>query len=74
MGVYINGMEMPTEGTVITIYKMSGKFYACVHGTELYPLVPVPPHGDLIDKDAYEYPGDLMYEPVIIPASEEDET
>lgn len=25
-------------------------------------------HGDLIDRDAYEYPGDLRYEEVIIPA------
>ena len=41
---------MPTEGTVIAIYKLNGKFYASVHGTELCPLVPVPPHGDLISR------------------------
>ena len=39
---------------------------------ERTPLVPVPDHGDLIDRDAYEYPGDLMDEPVIIPADKED--
>ena len=50
--VLIRGMEMPTEGTVIAIYKLYDKFYASVHGTELCPLVPVPPHGDLIDRDA----------------------
>lgn len=31
----------------------------------------LPPHGDLIDRDAYQYSGDLMDEPVIIPAEEE---
>lgn len=31
------------------------------------PLIEVNPHGDLIDKDKYEYPGDLIYEPVVIP-------
>ena len=36
------------------------------------PLIPVHDHGDLIDRDAYEYPGYLMDEPVIIPASKED--
>ena len=51
MGVYIKGMEMPTEGMVIAIYKLDGKFYASVHGTELCPLVSVPPHGRLIDAD-----------------------
>lgn len=52
MSVYIKGMEMPTEGTVIAIYKLNGKFYASVHGTELCPLIPVPKHGRLIDADA----------------------
>jgi len=50
MGVYIKGMEMPTEGTVIAIYKLNGKFYASVHGTDLCPLVDVPPHGRLVDE------------------------
>ena len=49
MSFLIKDMEMPKEGTVIAIYKLNGKFYASVHGTELCPLVPVPPHGDLID-------------------------
>ena len=51
MAVLIKGMEMPTEGMVIAIYKLNGKFYASVHGTELCPLVSVPPHGRLIDAD-----------------------
>jgi hypothetical protein len=37
------------------------------------PLVSVPAHGDLIDRDAYAYPGDLIDEPVIIPAEEASE-
>ncbi len=49
MSVLITGMEMPTEGTVIAIYKLNGQFFASVHGTELCPLILVPPHGDLID-------------------------
>lgn len=54
MSVYIQGMEMPTEGTVIAIYKLNGKFYASVHGTELCPLIPVPDHGRLGDLDELE--------------------
>ena len=40
------------------------------------PIRPVPKHGRLIDADKYEYPGDLVYEPTIIPAdpAEEGET
>ena len=53
MSILIKGMEMPKEGTVIAIYKLDGKFYASIHGTELCPLVPVPPHGRLIDADAF---------------------
>ena len=37
------------------------------------PLYELPEHGDLIDRDAYEYPGDLIGEPVIIPAEEASE-
>lgn len=35
------------------------------------PLIKVTDHGDLIDVDKYEYPGDLADEQVIIPASYE---
>ena len=52
MSVLIKGMEMPKEGTVIAIYTLNGKFYASAPGTGLCPLVPVPPHGRLIDADA----------------------
>ena len=68
MSILIKGMEMPTEGMVIAIYKLNDKFYASVHGTELSPLVSVPPHGRLIDADAlkrkiYEMEWDAKYYP-----------
>ena len=52
MSVLIKGMEMPTEGTVIAVYKIDGKLYA-TRGLSgrLCPLVPVPPHGRLIDAE-----------------------
>lgn len=85
MSVLIKGMEMPKEGTVIAIYKLKGKHYASVHGTELCPLVSVPPHGRLIDADAlkimmptigdeYLYAREMIEEaPTIIEAEEEQE-
>ena len=87
MGVYIN-MEMPTDGGVILVYKIRGKFFAARAGKdELFPLVPVPPHGRLIDADAMKkkwthkdldlfsqgwcWLQDLNKAPTVIPASEE---
>ena len=53
MSVYIPGMEMPTEGGTIVVYKISGKYFAARAGKEeIFPLVPVPEHGRLIDADA----------------------
>ena len=63
MGVYIKGMEMPTSClgcTLVTQYYDGGcdvccllDTYASKHGTlDDCPLVPVPPHGRLIDADA----------------------
>lgn len=54
--ILIRGMEMPTEGGAIGIYKISGNFYAARVGKdELFPLVELPPHGDLIDMDKIQY-------------------
>ena len=67
MGVYIN-MEMPKEGFVEILIRddgtvqQTGKSYR-IDGTDyytpyvgemptIYKAVPVPPHGDLIDRDA----------------------
>lgn len=54
MGVLIAGMEMPTEGGTICVYKISGKFFAARAGKdELFPIIPInEPHGRLIDGDA----------------------
>lgn len=53
MGIYIPGMDMPTEGGTIVVYKISGNYFAARAGkNELCPLVPVPKHGRLIDGDA----------------------
>lgn len=55
MGVYIKGMEMPTEGTVIAVYKIDGKLYA-TRGLSgrLFPLILVQPHGRMIDEGELE--------------------
>lgn len=80
MGVYIN-MEMPESCSVCLFSKLSptGETIICAYSLSTVPwdgkpfdcpLIEIPPHGDLIDRDAYEFPGDLMDEPVIIPAEE----
>lgn len=75
MGVYIKGMEMPKEGTfnIVHIYDDGhvsmpfwGKGMQIVSGIT---AVPVPPHGDLIDRDelmkhkgnCYDADGHLLY-------------
>ena len=90
MGVYIKGMEMPKacvyreNGHLITCplydidgycgalnteasHKENGKLSGC-------PLVPVPPHGDLIDRDALPTSRveweDIVNAPTIIEAEE----
>lgn len=69
MGVYISGLEIPPKGKgAVVILCSSGAVYS--GGQKVGTAVPVPPHGDLIDRDAYAYPGDLVDEPVIIPAEE----
>ena len=68
MGVYIKNMEMPTICGKCNLFDAShaiGLFsplgWCRVNGKEIFrlsekadfcPLVPVPPHGDLIDRDA----------------------
>ena len=87
MSILIKGMKMPIEGTVIAIYKLNDKFYASVHGTELCPLIEVPPHGRLIDADALEstlnkmgiwgdarVKGFIKSIPTIIPSDKDGET
>ena len=92
MGVYINGMEMP-EHCGVCRFAVDGWCYA--YGkpnidalandgrTNFCPLIPIPPHGRLIDADAYEkylkdnwIPANLNAldaQPTIIPADKEGE-
>lgn len=56
MGVYIKGTEMPKKGQVIVI-DSTGQVWTTDWPTRGYfrndkaKAVPVPPHGDLIDRD-----------------------
>lgn len=51
MSVLINGMEMPPKGKgTVVILCSSGAVYS--GGQKVGTAVPVPPHGDLIDRDA----------------------
>ena len=97
MSIYIKGMEMPTSCYNCPCADL--EFYDCnlMPGTRIErenrspncPLVPVPPHGDLIDRkpfvefikthwDGYDqwFVGQLEARPTIIPAdpAEEGET
>lgn len=55
MSILIKGMEMPTEGGTIVVYKISGNYFAARAGKdELFPIVPVPPHGRLVSMDEIE--------------------
>ena len=95
MGVYIKGMEMPTSGTYeVSIDNSYGKdktvMSLFVRGDGgliccgCYEIVPVPPHGRLIDADAlasmYDPNADFGKSvrdtirdcPTIIPADKED--
>ena len=87
MGVYIKGMEMPTScwdcyfqdcgNCILNAHKVVDKCILDGCRDADCPLIPVPPHGDLIDRDAltYEYDEDshtwewdVHSAPVIIPA------
>ena len=52
-GVYIKGMEMPTdEARAFTIVFSDGKAAISVEPFEWHEVVPVPPHGRLGDLEA----------------------
>ena len=54
MGVYIKGIEMPTGNDELRLIIHSNGQVIISHQTyyEEAEAVPVPPHGDLIDRDA----------------------
>lgn len=56
-GIYIHGMDIPKHGSIVLVeVDENGDVYAAYDSgiTKLaqYKAVPVPPHGDLIDRDA----------------------
>ena len=54
-GIYIKGMEMPTEQygkMVITLYPNGHVAEYIGDIGRVWEAVPVPPHGDLIERDA----------------------
>lgn len=77
MSILIKGISMPQTKAIAVVIHPDGTAYSakmfagvCTEYLADCTAVPVPPHGDLIDRDAYQYSGDLMDEPVIIPAEE----
>lgn len=55
MGIYLPNMEMPESCAFCRFYGAYcyAKGDEDAHSTAPCPLVPVPPHGDLIDRDEY---------------------
>jgi len=56
-GIYIHGMDIPEHGSIVLVeVDENGDVYAAYDSgiTKLaqYKAVPVPPHGDLIDRDS----------------------
>lgn len=50
--ILIKGMEMPTDGEKLYMIVFSdGKACASYKPFEWHEVVPVPPHGDLVDRD-----------------------
>lgn len=50
-GIYIPNVDMPETGQFVPVYKIQGKFFVGIN-SQIYPLIPVPDHGDLIDREA----------------------
>lgn len=69
-GIYIPGMEMPEGGYACPLFDDYGRCAIvgercgdCVNGRPSFcPLLPVPDHGDLIDRDALiaQYSGNIF--------------
>lgn len=59
MSILIPGMEMPKAGQIIEIAEgIKGTIYARISPgfDEWHSVIPVPPHGRLIDADNIDYP------------------
>lgn len=88
MSIYIKNMELPKGRPVCIVidaagqarrYDLNNDRYA---DDKLFEAVPVPPHGDLIERDKLVFEDDyygwrdkqvIKGAPTIIPASEEDD-
>ena len=54
MGVYIAGMELPKNEPLLVKINPDGSVSTTAkNGYKKYEAVPVPPHGDLIDRDEF---------------------
>lgn len=53
MSVLIKGMEMPKENAICVVIFPDGRMTSQFGVPHLGTAIPVPPHGDLIDQDAY---------------------
>ena len=79
MAIYIPELKIPEAGQVLVVradgtcrqYDLRDVFFLS-SADEAKAVQEIGPHGDLIDRDAYEYPGDLKHEDVVIPADKED--
>ena len=83
-GVYIKGMEMPKNEPMLVKINPDGSVSTTAKNNyRKYEAIPVPEHGDLIDRDALmEHLGDSEYKgavkrvliqaPTIIPADHAD--
>lgn len=56
MGIYLPNMEMPKGGyrTVEIAFDSDGHPMALADGGDVFDVIPVPPHGRLIDADALD--------------------
>jgi hypothetical protein len=70
-------MEMPTSPVLFCIHPDGKVFADLEENWREYKAVPIPPHGDLIDRVALPTPRveweDVVNAPTIIPASEKGE-
>lgn len=86
MGVFIKGMEMPNRcfeciflTTAPSFFCLAGKKDLCAeHGINISrpdwcPLIELPPHGRMIDADAFEDAFNMELLPILINKYGEDE-
>lgn len=68
MGIYLKGMKMPVGVTKVEIGCDANGYPMAMVGEDIYDVIPIPPHGDLIDRN------DLKYKPITIDYDEWNDT